>query len=138
AGRRNPQQKALVKEFGKQLGQEIELAATVGEKAQRHQWQERLASLQAGLMRKLPRAYIWYEDSPKAPVTRVFRRGDPSKPVGAVTPGVPRVLIDKQQGNPPPPRPLARSSGRRLWLARWLTRPENPLVARVIVNRLWQ
>jgi hypothetical protein len=34
--------------------------------------------------------------------------------------------------------PDARSSGRRLALADWIASPQNPLTARVLVNRLWQ
>ena len=42
-------------------------------------------------------------------------------------------------GNPPTEDPPAngRTSGRRRALAEWLGSPENPLTARVIVNRIW-
>lgn len=35
-------------------------------------------------------------------------------------------------------RPEINSTGRRTALANWITSPENPLTARVIVNRVWQ
>jgi hypothetical protein len=82
-----------------------------------------------------PHAYIWYEDTPKAPVTHVFHRGDPARPKKEASPGLPGILVSKE---PVPPQPRPRSTGRRLWLAGWLTDPANPLTARVMVNRIWQ
>lgn len=38
----------------------------------------------------------------------------------------------------PKVKPLANSTGRRTVLADWITRPDNPLSTRVIVNRIWQ
>ncbi len=96
--------------------------------------EERLAAIKAA-HKELPHAYIWYEDGPKAPVTHVLKRGNPAGPGPAAEPGFPAVLSTKRGDQP---RPTARSSGRRLWLARWLSSPENPLVARVIANRVWQ
>jgi hypothetical protein len=81
-----------------------------------------------------PRAYVWQEES-TPPVTHVLKRGDPNRPREEVGPGIPAVLGKQPE---PPPRPTAKTSGRRLWLANWVASPENPLTARVIVNRVWQ
>jgi hypothetical protein len=98
-----------------------------------------LAAAQLSLMAKvdlpeLPQAHIYYEDSPQAPPTRLFRRGDPKRATSAVSVGLPGVLVNRQ---PEPPASLAHSTGRRRWLADWITRRDNPLTARVIVNRVW-
>jgi hypothetical protein len=74
-----------------------------------------------------------------APPTYVFRRGNLLTPGPEVQPGFLSVLTDS--GSPaviPAPPAEAKSSGRRTAWARWLTRPDHPLTARVFVNRVWQ
>jgi hypothetical protein len=135
AVRRTPAQKELVKKFGDRLEKVVWATATAEEKLRRAILEKEIDTLIAARVKEPPRAYIWDEDSPKAPTTRVFRRGDPTRPREQVEPDVPTVL-----GRKPPaaPVPTAKSTGRRLWLACWMTRPDNPLVARVMVNRIWQ
>lgn len=80
------------------------------------------------------------------PETHLLRRGDVAQKVEIVSPGYPRVLnrgpSDRTdlQIEPPAERNPA-TSYRRAALARWLTDFDSgagPLVARVMVNRLWQ
>lgn len=70
--------------------------------------------------------------------TKLFHRGDPSQPRQVVNPGGLTVLAFNGQrtefSNDDPSLP---STGRRLAFARWLTSEKNPLLARVIVNRIW-
>ena len=62
-------------------------------------------------------------------------RGDFNKPGTAVQPAVPAVLVP--QNYKFQPEPGYKLTGRRQALARWLVDPQNPLTARVHVNRIW-
>jgi len=68
-------------------------------------------------------------DMPQKREAFVMIRGQYNKPGDKVTPGVPAAF----------PKLKARSEvPDRLDLAEWLVTPENPLTARVEVNRIWQ
>ncbi|MGI8980782.1 MAG: PSD1 and planctomycete cytochrome C domain-containing protein [Pirellulaceae bacterium] len=69
----------------------------------------------------------------------MYRRGNYQTPGALVGPGVPAVLTSaNQKFEILSPWPGAKSTGRRLAFAKWLTQPEQPLTARVFVNRLWK
>jgi hypothetical protein len=86
--------------------------------------------------RPLPTARGIDESGPSAPPTYFLRRGELNARGPAVEPAIPSVL--QAAANGPAIVPGDRSSGRRRALADWLTRPDHPLTARVMVNRLWQ
>ncbi len=65
-------------------------------------------------------------DKPRT--SHVFVKGGFLNPGKEVQPGVPSVLHPLPENETPP---------NRLTLARWLVSPENPLVGRVTMNRLW-
>ena len=70
------------------------------------------------------------------PETRLLTRGNPETPAGdSLSPAAFSTLtmLDPSLGTK-----TSSDSQRRAALARWITHSENPLVRRVIVNRLWQ
>ncbi|MBA4186948.1 MAG: chromosome segregation protein [Planctomycetaceae bacterium] len=69
-------------------------------------------------------------DMPAPRDTFIYTRGDYQKKEGKVLPGPPAVFKAASW------LPAVRQN--RLDLARWIVSPENPLTARVTVNRLWQ
>jgi hypothetical protein len=73
----------------------------------------------------------------KVPPSFFLMRGDPDSKAYPTKPGFLSVIT---KGNPATELPPAdgRTSGRRLALAEWLISRENPLPARVIVNRIWE
>src|SRR5439155_26740314 len=97
----------------------------------------RIAALEASRHPEPKIRALWDRGEPSA--TYVYRRGDPLSPGRLVGPGVPSLLTD---GKSPfvvaPPAPGAKQTGRRLAFARWLTQPDHPLTARVMVNRIWK
>ncbi|MCA9056420.1 MAG: DUF1553 domain-containing protein, partial [Planctomycetaceae bacterium] len=72
------------------------------------------------------------------PVARLFHRGDHQQPKQDVSPGGLTVLAPEgARSQYPVDDPSLATTGRRLAFARWLTAHDNPLFARVIVNRIW-
>ena len=66
-------------------------------------------------------------------VTRVMHRGSPENLKEEVMPAAPELLSgDLELGAGAP------DDERRASFARWVTRSDNPLLARVMVNRIWQ
>ena len=76
-------------------------------------------------------------DLPGEVQTPLLRRGDPLTPGPAVGPEVPVVLRNGRALQWSAPKKSARTTGRRLAFARWLTHPDHPLTSRVMVNRIW-
>lgn len=118
-----------VKELDKQLEQYPEYTEAVKENA------AKVASEQG-------RRHVFDEiralyDLPGEATTNVLLRGDPLTPGPEVEPGAIPALTTPQPFQWSPPGEGAKTSGRRLAFARWLTQPGHPLTARVIVNRIW-
>lgn len=86
----------------------------------------------------LPTIRALYDQDAQPPPTHILLRGDPLKPGPAVDPGVPAVLARADHPfRVPDPGKDAKTTGRRLAFAQWLTRPDHPLTARVFANRVW-
>jgi hypothetical protein len=76
---------------------------------------------------------------PGVPATHVLIRGEWDKPGERVEPGFPSLVTGHQEPARIRLDPFRRwpTRSRRMALADWIASPENPLTARVLVNRLW-
>ena len=117
------------------------------EEGQRHtQFRRRLRVLKDRILRVEPSALSLRTMDPppygpSVPTTYVLNRGQWDQPAEPVEPGflsavtghsepAELIQVDRYQRHP--------GHGRRMTLANWIASPENPLTARVMMNRLWQ
>ncbi len=75
-------------------------------------------------------AFVATDAGPQAPPNRLENRNGAIE----IEPGFPSIIAPDL----PEITPSETSTGRRKVLADWITRPDNPLSTRVIVNRVWQ
>jgi hypothetical protein len=132
--KRTPEQNRLAADAAVQIKatwDEIVAAMPAEVKAERARLRQRLHEVEATAPDPLPSAYAFVNTGEAVPQCYVLRLGDPHSPLGPVEPAVPFVL----RGDNPIP---AASPGRRAAFANWLASRENPITARVMVNRIWQ
>src|SRR5262249_20371915 len=89
----------------------------------------------------LPKALAVADTLNPTPPINILKGGDPHRAGDEAPPRFPSVMLPKDAPPEAEIEPVQigefKSTGRRLALARWLTRPDNPMTARVMVNRLW-
>lgn len=104
------------------------------QKQERQELQAKLSEFDAIKPEPLPTMkFVGTDVGPVAPVT--FITDDQDK--NPIAPGFLTLLDASDAEIESMPEPL-RSTGRRTTLANWIADPQNPLTARVFVNRVWQ
>jgi len=129
-------------DFKHQPNRELLVRKHAGEEARvryNHLLRQKVA-LNRATPRALGQALCVTEDGPSPRDTFVLMRGNPQVRVERVEPRFPSVLVPANAPTPKiPALPKgARTSGRRRVLAEWIADGNNPLTARVMVNRVFQ
>ena len=132
--KRNAEQKVLAENANSQVEPTWDLvvaAMTPEDREKRAKLRVQLHEVEATEPDPLPTAYAYVNTGEPAPQAYVLRMGDPHNPLDPVVPSVPTVLKASYEIPTAP-------TGRRTALANWLVSANNPLTARVMVNRIWQ
>ena len=119
AGNRNESQSDKLRHFFLHRGGPVKLRQAYAK------WRSAEAALRE-FEENIPTVMVMREQMPRQ--TRVLTRGIYDQPGDPVEPGVPSSLPPLPEEFPP----------NRLGLAKWLVSGDNPLTARVVVNRLWR
>jgi len=132
--KRTPAQKIQAENAKDQTGvtwDEVVAAMSPEDQRRRTALRVRLHEIEATAPDPLPTAYAYVNVPDPVGQSFVLRMGDPKNRLEPVEPGIPRVLRANYEIPSTP-------AGRRTALANWLASPDNPLTARVMVNRIWQ
>jgi Protein of unknown function (DUF1553)/Protein of unknown function (DUF1549)/Planctomycete cytochrome C len=78
----------------------------------------------------------WTDLNSKPRPLHLLKNGERDHPLQKVAPASLSIIPKLERTFDSPPE-KAKTSHRRLQLARWISDPKNPLAARVMVNRLW-
>ena len=135
---RSAEDEDLLKKHVKQMTVEPKKMGAAMPEEVRASWQARkkeMDALVALAPAPLPSASGLTDVGPQSPPARIFRKGNFYNPGEAIDPGFLSVLGSTEMPKFDAPN---STTGRRKALAEWVTRPENPLTSRVMVNRLWQ
>ena len=122
--KRKPSELALLKDYYL-----ARICGTLGKAFERKRTElVKIKNEQGNFEKSLPSTFV-YRDLSKPRQSFVMKRGEYNQPGEKVEPGVPSVL---------PTLIKTGERATRLDLAKWLVSRENPLTARVVVNRFWQ
>ncbi len=143
ADKRNEVQKYLAEKLGGSLAikpEQVDKQLPDDEKKKLDELKSQIASIEAK-RKRWGKIQALYDVGPPPPA-HLLVRGSEESPGQEVPPGFLRVLsVTDAAAVASASTPMEGTSGRRTALARWLTRPGTPasaLVARVMVNRVWQ
>ncbi|MHC4994760.1 MAG: DUF1553 domain-containing protein [Planctomycetota bacterium] len=132
-----PQVAASFLNRGRRVPPAVWLAAMTNDQRDRHTALKKQLTNARRELADTPKPAFAYAGIRKQPEpTRYLTRGDATQPQQVVTPGAPEAIVFDHT-----PFDLTADGPehlRRLKLAQWLTDPQNPLTARVMVNRIWR
>ncbi len=114
---------------------EVKAALKDDEKAKHDALEKEIAGLKKQ-RREFTLGLLAADDKDKVRATKILFQGDHKAEREPVEPG----FLSALDPNPAKIQAVAnkKSTGRRLTLAEWIASPNNPLTARVLVNRVWQ
>lgn len=142
ANKRSKEQTELAGKYEKQVAvtdPEIAAAITDEDRKALDQLRGQIKAAESQLAQKKVEKVQALWDVGEAPTIRLLHRGDVDFAGPIVQPGFLSVLSQPgKTSTHSSPNAVGKTTGLRLAFAEWLTHPDHPLTARVIVNRMWQ